>query len=273
MRPQPKALDRDKIHPGAHRASPGPVPAPRIFPLLYLRRGARSPSLQEPGLHGSLFQRSHSSRLHPNLHPLLGPAPSAGSLPLGTRAGLQPSLSHFQDLRSGITGEWGPFHSGQGAMSTPPRRTLLLPCWFCPQQLQGPAQQGRSGQGRQMDAGKPEAPLPGPASPLRAWERGPQRSLACCRAGRPELQSPSGPDSTQEKARAAFLWRSCPTPTPGLQCPQVSPSPSKGLCNSGKGKQMRGKGMGARRQKKSAPSSHKGRGERARTSKQAAVPQ
>lgn len=250
MRPQPRH-QAEREPPWCPQASPGPVPSPRISPPL---RGARALAFTDLCSNGPPQAGSTPTSTSPWPRPLcrLSPwGPGLGSRPL-----LHISRTCAQGSQESGT-NFTLFRVPRAHLSGGP---CCYPAGFAPLQLQGPAQQGHSGQDRQMDAGKPEALLPAfwASLTLRAWERGPK--------GLWLLAEPRGPDSTQEKARAA-------PSTPGLQCPKVSPSPSKGLCDSGKGKQRREKGMGARRQKKPAPPSHKGRRERARTSEQAAVPQ
>lgn len=68
----PRGSSSEAMAHGPHRASPGPVPSPRIFPLLSVRlpppgRRPGAPSLQGLGLQGALFPKSHSVRLHPAL--------------------------------------------------------------------------------------------------------------------------------------------------------------------------------------------------------------
>lgn len=155
-------------------------------------------------------------------------------------------------------------------MNKPPRRS---PAGLVPQHSsRSLLSKGPRGQGQQMTLGNQRLCLVGQPHPPGAWEGTPKGLSGL-------LAEPQWPCPSPRKGRRCYFSRGAappPTPTPQALCPQASLSPSEGdFATLGK-ENRRGwkKESGARRQKKKlAHSSHKGRRERARTSKQAAVPQ
>lgn len=165
------------------------------------------PPAYVPGLQGALFQPSHSARLRPQPPALpLGPPLPQALCPSGRAPGSS-SPAHVQALSSsGIPGAEEPASFWMRPCEQAPQEA---PCWLrstaaAPEAWSARAVRPRPADGgQQTDAGKPEALLPGPASPT--WHGGgrPRRPRACWRRQSGPLLRPRGPAPTAGRPEAA----------------------------------------------------------------------